>query len=293
MPAKVIEPLKDKTKLIEELDGGKHKTVCLCFWHGIGDLVMFLPIFRELEAMYNPSPFINKGEMGSEKISFTIGLPKGLTHEEILPPDIPYILLTAEEVNDHPDQLPFDLFAKITFPMSEGQTELTKAEYCCIHEIGIEPVCGHENIRCCQNRLVAVHFQITSLPDSCNPDEATAEKIWNEILDAGWIPLECHFQHIFHNPVNKKFPFIDATVRRCKARVGTLAGLLQNVGAFIGVVSGPYHIALGSMLYQRVMLLEKDFKKECFTKQNHPVADLKNYKDGTVKKFLLGLERKP
>lgn len=282
----VCEPLKDKVKLTDRLNEPGIKTCLLIFWHGIGDLVMFLPVLRELEALYNPSPFIREGEMGSGKVKFTIGLPKGLTNEELLPDCIDYVLLTGEEVNDTTDKLPYDLVAKITFPMNEGQTKYTKAEWCCIHEIGIEPVCGHDSLKYCQNRLVAVHFQITCLPDSCNPDEKTAEKIWNEILEAGFIPIECHFQHIFHNPVNKKFPFIDSNVRRCQPRVSSLVGLLQNVGAFIGVVSGPFHVALASLPVENVMLLEKDFKKECFTKEDIKTADLKNYKEGTVKKWL-------
>lgn len=286
----VCEPLKDGIKLMDRIDEIAPAKVLLVFWHGIGDLVMFMTVFNELQAMFQPGYFVDDKEKKELKTEFVLGLPKGLTHEEILPEDIPYHLVTAEEVNDTPEKLPYDLVAKITFPMNEGQTEYTKAEWCCIHEIGIEPVWGHEALRECENRIVAVHFQITCLPDSCNPDRDTAEKIWNDVIEAGYIPIESHFQHVFHNPVNKKFDFIDATVRRCKARASSLAGLLQNCAAFVGVVSGPFHVALASMPKDRVFLLEKDFKRECFTKLDIPHADLRNYK-GEVKTFLKGLKK--
>lgn len=271
----VCEPLKDGVKLNKRIEDVKPKAVLLIFWHGVGDLVMFLNPFRALRREF---PYIH----------FVIGLPGGLTHEELLPDDIPYQLLTAEEVNETTENLPYDLVAKITFSMSEGQTELTKAELCATEELGIPPVCGHGKLAPGVNRLVAVHFQITCLPDSCNPDRDTAERVWNDILEAGWIPVETHFQHIFHNPVNEKFDFVDASVRRARPMVSSLVGLLRTCSAFVGVVSGNFHVALAVLPPERVLLLEKDFKRKCFTKINIAHADLRNY-NGEVKNFLTSL----
>jgi len=280
--AVVCEPLKDGVLLVNRLETMPKATVLLVFWHGVGDLVMFLPLYYRLCELY-------------PDMDFTIGLPKGLTHEEIIACEPlgfghfdAYRLVTGEEVNDTAKDLPFDLVAKITFPMSEGQKVLTKGEFCCVHELGIPPVCGHGPVSKGVNRLVAVHFQITCLPDSCNPDEATAERVWNDILEAGYIPIECHFQHVFHNPVNKKFPFVDATVRRCRPQTSSLVGLLRSCAAFVGVVSGPVHVALAALPPERVFLLEKDFTREMFTKHDIAHADLRNYKN-EVKTFLEGL----
>lgn len=272
----VCEPLKDGKKLTERIAELNPKKVLLVFWHGIGDLVMFITPFNELCKKY-------------PDIKFEIGLPKGLTHEELVIGLFNYRLVTGEEVNDTTESLDYDLVAKITFPMSEGQTEWTKGEWCCIHELGIDPVWGHGRVSNGMNRLCGVHFCITCLPDSCNPTEEIAHKIWNEILEAGWIPFETHFEHCFHNPVNKKFDFVNATARGSKAQVSSLIGLLRNCGAFIGVVSGNFHVALSVLDSSRVMLLEKDFKKECFTKIPIKTADLKNYQDGTIKNFLEGV----
>lgn len=271
----VCEPLKDGVLLNARIREIQPRSALLIFWHGIGDLVMFLEPFHALRKAF---PYVH----------FVIGLPGGLSHEELLPENVPYHLLTGEEVNEDEktNKLPYDLVAKITFPMSEGQAELTKGEWCCIHELGMDPVCGHGDLSLGVNRLVAVHFQITCLPDSCNPDRDTAERIWNDILEAGYIPLETHFQHIFHNPVNQKFDFIDASVRRARPRVSSLVGLLRTCGAFVGVVSGNFHVALSVLPPERIFLLEKDFKKEMFTKHNIASADLRNYQ-GEVGKWLL------
>lgn len=267
----VCEPLKDKVLLKDQIEKHDPKTVLLIFWHGIGDLVMFLKVFEEIQAIW-------------PDIGFAIGLPKGLTHEQLLHSES-YDLVTAEEVNDYPELLPYDMVAKITFPMNEGQMELTKAEWCCVHEIGIEPVWGHNRLSKGTNRLVGVHFNITCLPDSCNPDKETAERIWNDILEAGYIPIETHFTHVFHNPVNEKFDFVDCSVRRAKAQVSSLVGLLRSCRAFIGVVSGNFHVALSVLPKDRIMLLEKDFKRECFTKYDIARCSLKEY-DGKVKTWL-------
>ena len=274
--AKVVEPTKDGILLSKHLDTGEFKSVCMLFYHGVGDTCLFLAPFARLQMLY-------------PDIDFTFGLPKGLTHEELLDETFPYILLDGGQFNEKAQDLPFDLVVRTLFPMSEAQTELTKGEYCCIYELGIDPVCGYESLRQYDTKLACVTFQITCLPDSCNPDCQTAERIWNDILASGWIPLETHFTHIFHNPVNTKFDFIDATVRRCQARVSSLVGLIQNAGAFIGTVGGAFHVAMATLPPKRVFLLEKDFKRECFTKEDIARADLRNYQ-GEVKTFLEKLE---
>ena len=249
---KVIEPLKEDKKLIQHFDKDIQK-VGLVFYHGLGDLIMFLNPFYALKEQY-------------PDIEFTLILQDGLSFADICPDA--YFLKPGDMENL--DKLPYDLVAKIHFPMNEGQIEYTKGEWCCIHELGIAPVSGHRKLAKAPNRLVAVHYQITCLPDAANPDAETAEKIWNEILEAGYIPTESHFKHVFHNPVNDKFPFIDCTVRRVKPQISTLVGLLQNCAAFVGVVSGPFHTALATLPPERIFFLEKHFKKECFT--HLPVA---------------------
>lgn len=247
--------------------------VLIAFFHGVGDCVLFQVVFDHLKECY---PCIH----------FDIGICRGLDQELIFPNAV---FLDGDWREKFAD-LGYDLVFSCNFPMSEGQTEYTKAEYCCIKELGISPVCGHNRISGGKNRLIGIHYNITCLPESCNPDEETARKIWNEVLESGMIPIETHFHHIFHNPVNKKFPFVDCSVRRVQPRISTLVGLIEQCYAFIGVVSGNFHVAMATKDISNVCLLEKDFKAACFTKEPIHTIDIKNYKDGSVKEWLLSIQ---
>lgn len=274
---KVIEPLNQEKKLADILREEKPKTVAIVFWHGLGDLVMFLKPYQKLKELF-------------PEIAFTLAVQKGLGFEEVCPLGSWYIDGSDLDKLSSSD---YDIAAKVHFPMSEGQTEYTKGEWCCIHELGIPPEKGHFlPVSAYPSRLVGVHFNITCLPDAANPSRATAELIWNDILEAGFIPIETHFQHVFHNPVNVKFDFVDCTVRRVQPRISTLIGLLGSCRAFVGVVSGNFHVALATMFPSRIFFLEKHFKLECFT--SLPVARA-SVKDGEykheVKEWLLKLEQ--
>ena len=269
--ALLYEPFYKDIKLYQTIEVTKAKRVLLFFWHGLGDLIMFLEPYRKLQE-------------ACPDVHFDLGIVKGIGQEEIVPEAIGF---TGDA---DLDKLDYDIVSKIHFPMSEGQEQYTKGEWCCVQELGIEPVNGHSVGACPRpNRLVGLHFNITCLPASCNPDEQTAEKIWNEVLDLGLIPIETHFEHTFHNPVNKKFPFVDNTTRRVKPRISTLTGLLSNLHAFIGVVSGNFHTALSVLPVERILLLEKDFTAPMFTKLPVGRCSIKPYVEGTVERWLTTL----
>lgn len=272
--AKVIEPFYDEKKLNVYLSEDKPKEVLIIFWHGVGDLVMFLNPYARLREYY-------------PDIKFTLAVQKGLGFEDI----VPEAILIDGDYFDKLEDKPFDLIAKVHFPMSENQIIHTKGEFCCLHELGIPPICGHRNIGVGANRLIGVHFNITCLPDSCNPSEETAKLVWEEILEAGYIPIETHFEHTFHNPVNKKFEFVDCSVRKVKPRISTLIGLMNSLTAFVGVVSGNLHTALATLPSSRIFFLEKHFKLECFTRLPVARASIKDgeYKRDELKKWLAEL----
>jgi len=271
--AKVIEPLYSEKKLIQEISTDTNR-VLIVFWHGLGDLIMFLNPYFRLKELY-------------PDIQFDLAVQEGLSFEDI----IPWTKFVSGDQMGYLEDLPYDIVAKIHFPM-EDNGPLTKAEICCKNELGIDPVCGHKLIPETPRRLIGVHFNITCLPDAANPDEETARKVWQEILDAGFIPIETHFEHVFHNPANKKFDFIDCSVRRARARISNLTGLFSSLAGFVGVVSGNFHLALAILPSNRVMFLEKHLKLECFTRL--PVARASilpgQFPDGAVKKWLKTLE---
>ena len=266
-----IEPLRDGVSLADRLSSGEYKKVVILFGHGLGDCIMFIPLLERLKELF-PS------------IEIKIALQNGLDEETILPE---CILFNSKEQLLESNS--FDICAGINFPV-ETDPNLTKAELCCKLELGIEPPkIEYKSIQKYPSKLCAVHFNITCLPHLANPEEKTAKEIWDDILEAGWIPIESHFEHVFHNPVNKKFEFIDCTVRRVVPRVSTLIGLLQSCGAFIGVVSGNFHCAMATMPHNRIAFLEKDIPVARFTHEDIKSFDLKDYKKGSVKEWLLSL----
>ena len=263
---KFIEPSKEEKKLKDYLDSNQYKKVAIFWGHGIGDSLMFQVILTKLRELY-------------PDISFQMAFPKGLD-EEIIYPDAVFVN-SREEAQNLDD---FDLVAQINFPLEAPGS--TKSELSCKNEIGIEPISGYEKVPEYPSPLVAVHFCLTSLPELVRPTKEVAEKIWNEVREAGLVPIECHFEHVFHNPENPKMDFINCTVRGCQAHLTSLFGLLRVSRAFIGVVSGPFHSAMSILPHDKILYLEKDIPVERFTHEPIQTIDLKNYKDGSVKEFL-------
>lgn len=265
-------------KLADYISGCKPKKICLVFGHGLGDLILFLNVYDKLSSLY-------------PNIEFTLALQKGLGFEE-LESDIIGLnkkVIYSSDLSYNQETSEYDIIVDIDFPMTEGHTEYTKAEGCCKNELGIEPVCGHKRVTCVENRLVGVMFNITCLPDSANTPEPIAQKIWNEILESSNIPLETCQQHVFFNPVNKKYSFVDRDIRNIPAKVSTLAGIIQNCKAYITCVTGNFHLALSLLPPERICLLERDFLAPSFTKLPVKRINIKEYQDGAIKQWLATL----
>jgi hypothetical protein len=175
--------------------------------------------------------------------------------------------------------------------MAEG-SNTTKQQKCCEEEIGIpwnmEDVI---ELKSEDSPLVAVHFQGTALPNSVNCPPNIAQQIWNDIIEAGKVPIECHYRHVFHNPTNEKYGFINNTVRDCKPEIKNLIGLIQRCYAFIGVASGPFVVALSVLKPKDILYLKKLHKVETYTaKKIIDSIDITNgYKEGSVAKWLMSL----
>ena len=255
----MIDNYKEK-KLVEYLEDGQK--VLIRWGHGLGDLVMWLPSYEKLKIEYPNVDFHLYVESGQEE------------------------LWGNEKDKDSQD---YDLVFSLDFPMSEG-SDLTKAEKCCKEELGIEPPERElAEIPKYESPFVACHFHGTALPGSVGCSAEVARQIWQEIKDAGKIPIECHFKHVFHNPANEKFDFIDISVRESEAKISSLIGLIQNSSAFIGVASGPFVIAL-STIPDRTLYLEKSHELKTYTKKEIKKVDINNYKPNSIKTWLTQLQ---
>ncbi|MCK4307118.1 hypothetical protein KAW50_02700 [candidate division WOR-3 bacterium] len=253
----MIQDFKQK-KLVEYLKDGQK--VLIRFGHGLGDTILFMPIFEKLKSLYPTVHFDLYIESGQEEIWSSI---------------------------KNKDAPGYDLVFSLNFPMSEGGIH-TKPEKCCIDEIGIQPITDTAKLPKKDSPIVAVHFQGTALPGSVSCPALIAYQIWEEIKDCNKIPVETHYQHVFHNPANRKYSFINVTARDLKASLSSLFGLIQHSCAFIGIASGPFVVALAS-IPDRTLYLEKAHKLKTYSTKQIATVDINNYQSGGVKKWLQSL----
>lgn len=267
----VVEPYRQDKKVIDYLADENIKKIGLVFWHGLGDCIQFMHVLNLLRQVYRDRKIdiLLQANLGQEAI-----YPDG-----IMLPDL-----------NNLESLDYDYIFLIHFPVEEEGK--TKAELCCETEIGCTKVWEYANIPnfprrnfTAKSKIIGIHYTNTALPEVFNPSREVAEKIWNEVLESGFIPIEMDFNHPYHNPVNEKFDFIDATVRRVKGNVFTLLNFLQYCQGVIAVPSGPLHCSL-AMMPRHVLYLEKNIPIKRFTYWDIPSVDVKNYQDGIVTKWL-------
>lgn len=199
-----------RKKLVEYLE--PNIKVLIDFPHGLGDDVMFMPLFLKLKELY-------------PAVQLDLKLAAG----------------RADFFGGHEPLENYKYIFKITFhetPDKGGNK--TKPEFCCIHELGIpfteqldftwkpEPV---------SSPFVAVNFMCNS-NSNYNVSYVIAKKIYNNIRDNGLIPIEIYFEHPQYNRNNGKYDFIVASTRGVKPSVEVFVGVLQQCRAFIGVNSG-------------------------------------------------------
>ena len=266
----IYEPQKHLIKLAQKLREGMYKKIILVSWHGLGDQILLMAPLKKLRSLF-------------PDIQIDIAVCKGLDQKFVFPEAIEVEGNWRETL-----QSEYDLIVQINMPLeSPDNVSLTKAEGCCIEELGIEPTSGHE--RLIAKKLVGISYHCTSVPWVANADEDVAKKIWDDVKEAGFIPFECTMKHPFFNPENKLYPFVDNHIRDWPAKIETLAAMIGSCNAFISAVGGPFHLALSILGPSRVMLLEKDLKAGHFTKSQIVTANLKDYQ-GEVKTFLEGLK---
>ena len=252
--------LIDKTQTLNEVITSGTNKVLLIFYHGLGDVVMFLPCLEALVYLF-------------PEVKFSLGLCRGLDEEKVFPDAV----LLDGDWREKCKDWDYDIVFCVNFNCEDASdTTYTKAELCCINELGIPPTWGHPRLP--TKGIVGVCFNITSLPHLCNPDEATAKLIWQDIIDAGYVPVEIMMEHVFYNPVNKKFDFVDNTLRPWPAKVDTLMAMVSKCDYLVSVVTGVFHLGLSILGKDKVMLLEKDIPLGCFTHDKVETANLKDYK---------------
>ena len=258
--------------IIRGLESVAPQRILIVFWHGIGDLLMFYPLYDQLKKTF-------------PQHKFDLGLLPGVDHGAIIPEgkEIP----EKDFLKDH------DFAFVLSFHMVEGSNHMTKAEFCIQQELGdmgafdlVLPKLAKQ-----PNRLVGVHFQGTCLPGSTNPDEAVAKRIWDDLIEWGYVPIDLHFEHVFHNPVNKPFLWAERGCRGLKPSLGTLLMLIQRCHAVVAVASGPFVLSMCNNP-ERTIYLQKNHKIDCYVKGFKNVVDLAKYDRGVLLSMLNNINEK-
>jgi hypothetical protein len=228
--------------------------------HGLGDVVMFQPIFRKLQKDY-PNCLIDfKGKFGQEYFD--------------------------EIKTDN-----YDIIFDLTFPEPEpNRYDMSKVELCCVTEIGIPFT---EDIdytwkpnKPLRNNIIGVNFFVDSNPRR-NLNYNKAKQVWDFIKECGFIPLEIIFYHPCSNYRSEKYYFVDFTTRDIEAKPETTLDILSSCAGFIGVNSGTL-VMYSSLFPEKAMHLNTcyDFK---YYKKTHPIQQTDCHGElnlDEIKKFL-------
>ena len=252
-PIKMADVLKEHT--------GEQLKVLIVFWHGLGDTLMFLPLYDWIKARY----------VGH---SFDLTVLPGLGQAEFLGNDC-LQMPEADFLKDH------DVAFVMSFPMVEGISQsMTKAEYCCKMEVGVTipdfdfglPLFDPQ-----PNKLIGLHLHGTCLPGSTNPDDKVAKMMWDDLKQAGYVPIDLHFLHAFHNPANAEFAWANRNCRDLPPNINTLQMLIERCAVVLAVASGPFVLSM-CLSKQKTIYLQKHHSVSCYLKEaTVKVIDLNKY----------------
>lgn len=251
-----MEVLYSKKKVVDYLKSGQR--VLIKFdWHGMGDCVMFLPLYNRLKKLY-------------PDVSFNLICNRG---QECF-----------EDKNDNEYDICFD----IVFPEFNNRHLVpsvygkSKPEICCEYELGIpftkdieftwKPNQINDSGIAVDNKTIGVAFQVTSNPVK-SVSECCAKIIWDMIKKHGYTPLEVHFEHELGNARNTKYEFIDNTCRIYKPTISNVIDVINKCKGFIGVNTGTFCMAT-SMKNGNTLHLFKKFHFCPGYKRFNPVMEI-------------------
>lgn len=235
-----------KTKLVSYLKPGMK--VKLDFRHGLGDCVMFMPLYLRLQELYPETTIHVAAASGND----LFGPVNAVEWYDLI------AVLTFHETPDKPGML-------------------SKPEYCCLHELGI-PFDASLNFTWKPapkaNRLIGVNFMCNS-NSNYNVPYRHAKVIWVALQDMGMIPIEIYFRHKQYNCQNEKYDFVNCTTRGVVPSVDTFTSIMQTCTAFAGVNSGSLCMAM-ALYPERCLHLHTKYDVRYYNKNEVNTLDCRN-----------------
>jgi ADP-heptose:LPS heptosyltransferase len=257
------------------------------FDHGLGDLINFLPVWYE---------FLKQLDIGS-----TLGASEkrqfNLISKDII------------SINRSFNKRQYQYIYKILYPDPKNSSisidiseEPPKPYLCGLYELGMQPFVWkpYKMFNKYSNRKskrVGVHlFGHTGMNKKFCPVEV-AEKIWQEIIDAGYEPYECHMTPDFAD----EYPdFVEADSMKCltpdcslryeKADLNKMLDEISKCRFFIGVDSGPIYLASALLGTDYIVGLENKKKHNNFLPKHIVTVPVLNYEQGIIYKQLKSME---
>jgi len=262
---------------------GKVKSVSgrslFIFDHGLGDLINFMPVWYEFIEQTGIKPTL----AANEKRQFH------LIDSSIVPIDD--LFNTRKYQYKYKVLYPDPKNSSIPIDISD---EPAKPYLCAYYELGMEeftwkPFHMHNENKIENSKRIGVHlFGHTGMDKKFCPVDV-AEKIWNEIIEAGYEPFECHMTPDFAD----EYPdFVEADSMECltsdcslRYEKADLKKMIEEIGKckfFIGVDSGPIYLASALLGTDYIIGLENQKKHNNFLPKHIATIPVLNYESGIV-----------
>jgi len=255
----------------------------LIFDHGLGDLILFMPVFNEFVKQAG----VNVGLGSSAKRQFHLIDPK------------------IKTVDSNFDKRRYSYIYRVLYPDPQNTSipidvsdEPAKPYICALYELGLKEFTWkpyqmkNENFDL-DSKRVGVHlFGHTGMDKKFCPVDA-AEKIWQEIIEAGYEPFEMHMTPKFADeyPDYLEAETLDCINEDCSLRfekpdLGRMIDEISRCRYFIGIDSGPIYLASALIGVDRVMGLENLKRHNNFLPKHIVTIPVMGYVPGSVFKQL-------
>lgn len=269
--------------------------VCILFNHGLGDIINFIPIFEELKVRFKNCSFKlgslpEKGYKCLHEDAIFMFPPYGKYSETF---DVVFNINYLEPPRDNDSIFISSYKYPENFIDYESIKNLSKPELCNYIEIGIPDFKWkyHKiSIACKTIKRVGVHFFGYAWADDKNVDIETSYRIWNEVIESGYVPYE--IQMIPPNKVgiieHPKFINRENSLRYNFPNLKLMIQEISKCNYFIGCDSGPLFLAISILGPDSCIGLQKNREiSKVFPRPSINLVDIKNYSEDSIKSLLV------
>lgn len=249
----VIKNYKEK-RVVDYLKPGL-KALVKFDRHGLGDVIMFQPLYQRLKTLYPNVEWHLKANCDQQYF---------------------------EETPDASVDIIFDIQFPETVSIFKGSNyALSKPEACAILELGIpwtkdlefswEPRSWNADLKIKENCIGFV-YQVQSDP-SKGLNTGTGANFWRKIKEAGFTPIEVQFHNPNANKKNGRAAFVNYSCRDFEASVENLIAVLKQCRGFVGVNTGTF-CAATCVMHGHVLALNTRYPFAPFYKRIDPVMSM-------------------